>query len=548
MPAPFPLAGPFSPPAAASARTGGIPPKVPKQARKQSSAPCQVVWFKRDLRVYDNAALSSAAIQGPVLPIYIAEPLFWREEDASQRQWEFIAESLFELRAALAALGAPLVIRTGDATSILDEIHREDGIAALWSHQETGNGWTYDRDKRVLAWCKANGILWHQPRQNGVIRALTGRNGWAKSWDAFMSLPTLSAPILQPANIDVLAAGQIPQARDLGIDGEQCEGRQQGGRQNALFLLDSFLNARGMDYRRAMSSPLTAESGCSRLSPHLAWGTISMRETAQAARRQSTVLKAGKSEDARRWSGALASFSGRLHWHCHFIQKLESEPRIEFENMHPAYDEMRPFEPDRTRLHAWAKGETGFPFADACMRSLAATGWINFRMRAMLMAFASYQLWLPWRSSGLALARLFTDYEPGIHWPQTQMQSGTTGINTLRIYNPVKQGYDQDPQGVFVRRWIPELRCIPDAYIHEPWKWLGFASPVGKSYPERIVDHNLEAKAARNRIWEARRGDAFRRTADAIQEKHGSRKSGLPRAGHRKKRPASANKQLSFDL
>ena len=95
------------------------------------------------------------------------------------------------------------------------------------------------------------------------------------------------------------------------------------------------------------------------------------------------------------------------------------------------------------------------------MRALRHHGWINFRMRAMLMSVASYQLWLPWRQSGEALARLFVDYEPGIHWNQCQMQSGTSGINTVRIYNPIKQGLDHDPEGRFIRQWLPELRDVP---------------------------------------------------------------------------------------
>ncbi len=217
------------------------------------------------------------------------------------------------------------------------------------------------------------------------------------------------------------------------------------------------------------------------------------------------------------------------------MQKLEDEPRLEFENLHPAYDGLRPAEPDAIRFEAWAKGETGLPFVDACMRALIATGWMNFRMRAMLMAVASYHLWLDWRKPGEHLARLFTDYEPGIHWPQVQMQSGTTGINTVRIYNPVKQGHDQDPDGRFVRRWLPELAEVPDRFLQEPWKWDEADRILGKAYPHPIVDHLAAAKEARQRVWGARRGTEFREEAQRIQDKHGSRKSGMPLTGRRNK-------------
>ncbi len=516
---------------------------------KASSAP-HIVWFKRDLRIADHAALSGAAAHGPVLPLYIAEPELWRQPDASARQWAFAAESLTELRDALGGLGAPLVIRVGDAVAVLDDLRRTRGIAGLWSHEETGNGWTYARDRRVAAWARTHGIPWRETPQNGVRRGLRDRNGWARAWDRFMAMPTADVPP-RLSGLPGLDPGHVPSAAELGLAPDPCPRRQAGGRAAASHVLGSFLNARGETYRRAMSSPVTGFKGCSRLSPHLAWGTLSMREVAQATWSRMRALKGDPSPEARRWRAALVSFSGRLHWHCHFMQKLESEPRIEFENMHRAYDGIRPQEPDRARLDAWARGETGFPFVDACMRALDATGWMNFRMRAMLMAFASYHLWLPWRDSGLHLARLFTDYEPGIHWPQTQMQSGTTGINTVRVYNPVKQGYDQDAAGEFVRRWVPELRDVPDAFIHEPWRWDGAARILDRTYPHRIVDHIAAAKEASDKIWGARRGPSYREAADAIQDRHGSRKSGMAPARSRRVSPnrrKAAATQLSLDL
>jgi deoxyribodipyrimidine photo-lyase len=251
---------------------------------------------------------------------------------------------------------------------------------------------------------------------------------------------------------------------------------------------------------------------------------MSMREVAQATRHRSERFRAFPDTGSKAWRDSLRSFDGRLHWHCHFMQKLESEPQLEFRNMHPAYDGLRPVRDDHGRLEAWTAGETGYPFVDACMRSLRHDGWINFRMRAMLMAFASYHLWLDWRRPGEHLARQFTDYEPGIHWSQVQMQSGTTGINTPRIYNPVKQGYDQDPDGTFVRRWLPELADVPGEFIHEPWRWDGAATVLDRRYPSPIVDHLAAARTARQKVWAVRRGADYRRKARAIQDLHGSRR------------------------
>ena len=149
----------------------------------------------------------------------------------------------------------------------------------------------------------------------------------------------------------------------------------------------------------------------------------------------------------------------------------------------------------------------------------------------MLMSFASYQLWLDWRQPGEHLARLFTDYEPGIHWPQVQMQSGTTGINAMRIYNPVKQGYDQDPDGSFVRRWVPELAEVPDTFIHEPWRWSRAGSVLGRHYPVPIVDHLDAARKAAARIRCVRRDAGHRAAARELVDRHGSRRRLPPRRG-----------------
>ncbi len=505
--------------------------------------PLQVVWFKRDLRMADHWPLARAAEQGLVLPLYVAEPGLWAQEDASARQWAFAAESLAELQSALGALGQPLCVVRGDVVAVLQKIHQRHGIAALWSHEETGNGWTYARDKAVAAWAREAGVPWHEQPQTGVIRRLKTRRGWARAWDRRMAEP-LTAPTAALAPLVSDWPTRIPAAADLGLAPDPCPQRQTGGRAAGLATLASFLERRGRDYRWQMSSPVTAFDASSRLSPHLAWGTLSLREVARASAARLKGLRAEESAAARSWRASMISFAGRQHWHCHFMQKLEDEPRIEFANLHPAYNGLRPDVPDAERLAAWVAGRTGFPFVDACLRALDAHGWLNFRMRAMLVSFASYQLWLPWRATGLHLARQFVDYEPGIHWSQVQMQSGTTGINTMRVYNPVKQGHDQDPEGRFVRRWVPEVAEVPTQLIHEPWRWEGAA---GLAYPPPIVDHAKAAAAAREALHAVRKATGHRTTASRIAEKHGSRKAGMPMTGQKSRRRA-ATSQPALDL
>jgi deoxyribodipyrimidine photo-lyase len=510
----------------------------------------QIVWFKRDLRTVDHRPLVEAARRGPVLPLLIIEPGFWREPDASERHYLFMRETAQELDARLAGLGQRLIVRVGEACDVLEALRRSHGIAALWSHEETGNGWTFVRDKAVLSWARHHGIAWHETRQDGVIRRLRDRNGWARRWDATMAEEIVQAPARLSALADCVSE-RMPEPHDLGLAPDGCHARQIGGREAGLVALESFLFERGRDYRRAMSSPLAGAEACSRVSPYLAWGALSMREVTQLTWARMRDLRGESSPAARAYRASLTSFNGRLHWHCHFMQKLESAPRIETVELHPATRGLRPVSADPSLLAAWANGATGYPFLDACMRSLAATGWLNFRMRAMVMSFASYNLWLPWRETGLHLARQFTDYEPGIHWPQVQMQSGTTGINTIRIYNVVKQGHDQDPDGVFVRRWLPELADVPDAVLHEPWTWDGAGTVIGNTYPARIVDLAASTKAAKDRIYGVRSSKAFHAAADAIQEKHGSRRSGMPMTGQTSRKRSTKAKpagQMEFDV
>ena len=493
----------------------------------------QLVWFKRDLRSCDHAPLLEASRRGPVLPLYVVEPALWQQTDSAARHWAFIAESLIELRIQLTALGQPLVVRVGAIETVLERAHRQLGLSAIWSHQETGNAWTYARDRRVAAWARGQGIPWNELPQFGVHRPHATRSGWARRWEARMVEPQALAPAGLPM-LTGIDPGEIPTAEQLALAADPCPGRQSGGRHQGLQLLTSFLEQRSRGYSRGLSSPLSADVSCSRLSAHLSWGTLSLREVVQSTRQQRALLI--ERGDAPSWVRDLKRFDERLHWHCHFIQKLEDQPSLEVEDLHPYTTGCR--EADAERLHAWATGQSGLPFVDACMRALRASGWINFRMRAMLMSVASYQLWLPWRDSGLELARLFVDYEPGIHWSQCQMQSGTTGINTIRIYNPLKQALDHDPHGVFVRRWVPELARVPAVYLHQPWSMDGVTQRqcgcvLGIDYPLPIVDWQQAAAQARDRLWALRRERGFAELADAIQQRHGSRRSGLRASSQR---------------
>jgi deoxyribodipyrimidine photo-lyase len=523
-----------------------------------SVTPVNIVWFKRDLRVEDHRPLVEAARAGPVLALYIVEPEYWSQPDTSARQWAFVRESLLSLDAALKSFGGALVVRIGSVANTLSDLCKAHAVSTIWSHEETGNDWTFTRDKLLERLCAEQNIVWQEYPHMGVKRGLVDRDAWSKHHESFMQKPAFTTP--QGITFFDAPSDTLPGPQDLGMPDVSCPLRQIGGRNEALNLLDSFFGGRGNAYTFQMSSPLTAETACSRLSPHLAAGTLSIRETlhrAFAERAKTAALPAHvRSTELR----SIDSFISRLHWHCHFIQKLESEPAIEWRSMHKAMQAARVSTAhDDPVLMAFAEGRTGFPFVDACMRYLHASGWINFRMRAMLVAFATYHLALDWHAVGIVLARLFTDYEPGIHWPQVQMQSGQTGINTPRIYNPVKQSMDQDADGTFIRRWVPELAELPSVFLHEPWKMtVGdermHGVSLGQTYPIRLVDHVVAMRAARDRLSEIRRLDNFQTEARKVYIRHGSRKRTLTgnrpqkTAAIKAKKEKAAQQQFSFDL
>ena len=477
-----------------------------------------VVWFKRDLRSQDNLVLLNASKNGPILPLYILEPELWSQGDMSYRQYTFLMDSLGSLEKQLSSLNLDLVLKVGNAIDVFDSLKQKHISLEIWSYQETWNNWTFRRDLAVKKWVNRNNINWREYPRNGVVRGLKTRDFWASQWYKEMKKPLVALPksavgIYEPSD-------QLPSAKALGIEYDGIHEFQNGSRIEAEKILNDFLSVRGRNYNKEMSSPVTAFNSCSRLSPYLAFGVISIREVYKAIERKKMSLNEIEPSSRSGWGRSLKSYVSRLRWHCHFIQKLEDEPRIETENLHPSFDGIREPFFDLNLFEAWKSGNTGYPMVDACMKALIATGWINFRMRAMLTSFASYHLWLHWRETSLWLARLFTDYEPGIHYSQIQMQSGTTGINSVRIYNPIKQGFDHDPNGEFVKSWLPSLGTMPKEYIHTPWE----LPEKLNGYPHPVVEERHARELAAKKIYEVRKTLGFRSRARNIYEKHGSRK------------------------
>ena len=502
-------------------------------------------WIKRDFRLLDNEALTQALRHADqVLPLFVFERDYIAEPDISPMHVWAWQQAVADLKKRCQALGGEVLISKGDIITILTNLKKEWEFSAIYSHEETGNGWTYSRDVAVQKWCETHAVQWVELPQNGVIRRLKRREERQPiiKQRLFESpIRTVPEELKFPDRFKTLCARRpVPELEGF-FDLSQYPAIQWSRLQlvtetQAHEDLESFLAERGVRYSGGISSPNTALTAGSRLSVHLAWGTLSLRYAFQ--RTHLRVLE-NKGDPHPRWAKSLRAFESRLHWHCHFIQRLESSPRMEYEPLNKAYHRLG-YENDARKLIAWEQGMTGFPIIDACMRCLNATGFINFRMRSMLVSFACFGLHLDWRVIHPHLANVFLDYEPGIHLSQLQMQAGIVGINTVRVYSPTKQILDQDPECIFIKKWIPELREFTPEQI------VGYETIILGSYPAPIIDFKTESKKMKDQVFDIRKSLKGKEESQKVLQRHGSRKHGSRKTTKKPKQGKGDDNQLQL--
>ena len=463
-------------------------------------------WIRRDLRLADNQALNAALVDADqVIPLFILDQTLLASPRASEKRTAFLFGGLHALDADLRSRASRLIVRSGDPAAVLTMLCREFNAVAVYA----------ERDYSVYADARDRAVVATLPVPLVLTEGVTLRTPEAICKDdgsPYTVFTPYSRRWRQHAPISARESAPAPSALllDPQIRGETLPTQPlldpsvpfRPGEQAAQQRLRTFVDGIAPPiYAYAKERDLPALDGTSGLSPYLRFGMISPRAVALAAYAAS---ERAPNDDAR---AGVESWLTELIWRDFYISILHHFPHVHRGSFQRVYDAIA-WSNDRALFDAWCAGQTGYPFIDAAMRQLAAIGWMHNRARMAVASFLVKDLLIDWRWGERWFMQMLLDGDPAANnggW-QWSAGTGTDAAPYFRIFNPVAQGQKFDPTGAYIRRWAPELRAVPDKFIHEPWRMprseqIRAGCRIGEEYPPPIVDHAI----ARERVLAAYR-------------------------------------------
>ena len=444
-------------------------------------------WIRRDLRLVDNEALTAAINQAErVIPVFILDPVLLTGPTASTRRTAFLLDGLRALDDSLRARGSRLILRRGRPSEELSRLVTETGATAVFA-EEDYSGYARRRDAIVAAALPLVFAGSTAIRPPGLVLKPDGSpytvfTPFSRAWQAVSSLGVSDLQpvpdrLPDPGHVSGEPIPDVPLASDLFPAGEAEAQRR----------LERFMAERSDEY--ADSRHRMDLDGTSRLSPYLRFGMLSPRAAAAAA--QAAQLAAAET------AKGPATWLSELIWRDFYIHILYHFPHVSRESFRESLRDI-PWRNDTAEFAAWREGRTGYPVVDAAMRQLLETGWMHNRARMIVASFLVKDLLIDWRWGEQWFMNHLIDGDPAANnggWQWTA-GTGTDAAPYFRVFNPVTQGLKFDPNGDYVRHWVPELAAIPAPAIHEPWR-LGpleqraAGCVIGRDYPAPIVDHAM---------------------------------------------------------
>ncbi|MBD9414311.1 deoxyribodipyrimidine photo-lyase [Pseudomonas sp. PDM16] len=464
----------------------------------------QLIWLRSDLRCADNSAMAAAMAAGPTLAVYLISPEQWREHDDAPCKVDFWLRNLAELQPRLAALNVPLLIRVAphwrDAPRVLAELCREHDITGVWVNEEYGIH-EQDRDQAVEHELSRHGVAVHAQLDQLFFRpgsVLTKSGGYFQVFSQFRkvcyqrlhtALPALVPMPSRQQPLDI-ASDAIP----AEIEGfatpdatlrEHWPAGEEAARERLALFADELLS--GYQQRR----DIPGVDGTSQMSPYLACGAISPRQCLHAA------LRSNQGEFETGNPGAV-TWINELLWREFYKHILVGYPRVSRHRAFRQETEALRWRHAPAELAAWQQGRTGIPLVDAAMRQLLATGWMHNRLRMVVAMYLTKNLLIDWREGERWFMRHLIDGDLAANnggW-QWSASTGTDAAPYFRIFNPVSQSQKFDPDGRFIRRWVPELAELDNRDIHDPSARGGLFGVPG--YPAQLVDLSASRERALN--------------------------------------------------